>query len=235
MKPPDIAALPPHIVNGETYGPQFDLLFRKYGIREMIYTSSEGEEKLFPEYFPLPSSRRLHQGGPASRRVADTFHKIAFDPARKSADLMGSFNAGWADMGLHPETFWLGYATAAAAAWHPGSPDSAESVAAFQELEFRAQRSRAHSRPVAKPTGSQLERAAGAKMAPPRTAHGPRGVGGPLRVSSPSSPGGPNGQPRQIERQRGDISNHKRLVRLHVPGGWRHTPLGWFFEADFER
>ena len=112
---------------------------------------------------------------------------------------------------------------------------SAESVAASQELEFRAQRSRAHSRPVAKPTGSQLERAAGAKMAPPRTAHGPRGVGGPLRVSSPSSPGGPNGQPRQIERQRGDISNHKRLVRLHVPGGWRHTPLGWFFEADFER
>jgi hypothetical protein len=136
MKPADIAALPPHIVNGETYGPQFDPLFRKYGIREMIYTSSEGEEKLFPEYFPLPGSRRIHQGAPASRRVADSFQKIAFDPARKNADLIGSLNAGWADMGLHPETFWLGYATAAAAAWHPGSPDPAESVAAFYPLFY---------------------------------------------------------------------------------------------------
>ncbi len=136
MKPDDIASLPPHIVNGETYGPQFDPLFRKYGIREMIYSSSEGEEKFFPEYFPLPASRRLHPGAPASRRVADTFQKIGFDPARKSADLMGSLNAGWADMGLHPETFWLGYATAAAAAWHPGSPDPAESVAAFYPLFY---------------------------------------------------------------------------------------------------
>ena len=136
MKPDDVSSLPPHIVNGETYGPQFDPLFREHGIREMIYSSSEGEEKLFPEYFPLPAFRRLHQGAPASRRIAETFQKIAFDPARKSADLMGSLNAGWADMGLHPETFWLGYATAAAAAWHPGSPDPAESVAAFYPLFY---------------------------------------------------------------------------------------------------
>ena len=120
LKPDDISALPSHIVNGETYGPQFDPLFRKQGIRQMIYSSTEGEEKLFPEYFPLPVSRRLHPGRPASPRVADTFQKISFDPARKYADLMGSINAGWADMGLHPETFWLGYATSAAAAWHPG-------------------------------------------------------------------------------------------------------------------
>src|SRR5260370_14367323 len=136
MKPDFLASLPPHIVKGETYGPQFDPLFRKYGIREMIYSCSEGEEKLFPEYFPLPASRRLHQGAPASRRVADTFQKIAFDPARKSADLMGSLNAGWADMGLHPETFWLGYAPAAAAAWHPRSPHPAENVAAFYTLFY---------------------------------------------------------------------------------------------------
>ena len=32
---------------------------------------------------------------------------------------MGVFIAGWADAGLHPETFWLGYATAPAAAWNP--------------------------------------------------------------------------------------------------------------------
>jgi hexosaminidase len=136
MKPDDLAGLPSHIVNGETYGPQFDPVFRKHGIREMIYSSSEGEEKLFPDYFALPPSRRLHQDRPASRRVFETFQKISFDPARKTADLMGSVNAGWADMGLHPETFWLGYATAAAAAWHPGSPDPAESMAAFYSLFY---------------------------------------------------------------------------------------------------
>jgi len=136
LKPDDLAALPAHIVNGETYGPQFDPLFRKHGIRQMIYSSSQGEEKLFPEYFPLPAPHRLHQDRPASRRVADTFQKITFDPARKYADLMGSINAGWADMGLHPETFWLGYATSAAAAWHPGAPDPAESMAAFYPVFY---------------------------------------------------------------------------------------------------
>ncbi len=136
LKPGDLAALPSHIVNGETYGPQFDPLFRKQGIHQMIYSSTEGEEKLFPEYFPLPASRRLHQGRPASPRVVDTFQKISFDPARKYADIMGSINAGWADMGLHPETFWLGYATSAAAAWHPGAPDPAESIAAFYPLFY---------------------------------------------------------------------------------------------------
>src|SRR5205807_10017999 len=90
-------------------------------------------EKLFPDYFPLPGSKRLHQDRSASRRVFETFQKIGFDPARKNADLMGSVNAGWADMGLHPEAFWLGYATAAAAAWHPRSPDPAESTARSEE------------------------------------------------------------------------------------------------------
>ena len=136
MKPDDIESLPSHIVNGEVYGPQFDPVFRKRGIREMIYTSSEGEEKLFPDYFPLPPSKRVHQDRPASPRVADTFQKIAFDSSRKDADLMGMINAGWADMGLHPETFWLGYATAGAAGWHPRTPNPSESMAAFYPLYY---------------------------------------------------------------------------------------------------
>jgi hypothetical protein len=136
LKPQDISALPKHLVNGEVYGPQFDPAFRKHGIREMIYTSSEGEEKLFPDYFPLPATRRVHQDRPASRRVEDTWRKISFDSARRNADLMGMINAGWADMGLHPETFWLGYASAAAAAWHPGSPEPAETMATFYPLYY---------------------------------------------------------------------------------------------------
>ncbi|HXI41457.1 MAG TPA: glycoside hydrolase family 20 zincin-like fold domain-containing protein [Bryobacteraceae bacterium] len=136
MKPEDLASLPSHLVNGEVYGPQFDPLFKKHGIREMIYTSSEGEEKLFPDYFPLPGDKRVHAGRGASRRVTDTFQKITFDTARRDANLIGSINAGWADMGLHPETFWLGYATSAATGWHPGSPDPAELMATFYPLFY---------------------------------------------------------------------------------------------------
>ncbi len=136
LKPDDLAALPPHIVNGEVYGPQFDPVFRKHGIREMIYTSTEGEEKLFPEYYPLPSTRRLHPGRRASRRVIDTHHKLVYDTARRDADLMGMINAGWADMGLHPETFWLGYATAGGTGWNPASPDPLESMRTFFPLFY---------------------------------------------------------------------------------------------------
>ena len=50
------------MVNGEVYGPQFDPVFKKHGIREMIYTSSEGEEKLFPDYFALPGVKAASPG-----------------------------------------------------------------------------------------------------------------------------------------------------------------------------
>ncbi|HUJ24187.1 MAG TPA: beta-N-acetylhexosaminidase [Bryobacteraceae bacterium] len=136
MKPEDIPAFPSHVVNGEVYGRKFDPEFKKHGIRQMIYTSSEGEEQLFPDYFPLSPSKRVHTGRGASRRVSDTFEKITFDSSRRDADLIGSVNAGWADMGLHPETFWLGYASSGAAAWHPGSPEPAETIATFYPLFY---------------------------------------------------------------------------------------------------
>jgi hypothetical protein len=55
---------------------------------------------------------------------------------RGGADVMGAFVAGWADAGLHPETFWLGYATGSAAAWHPISPDPNELMSSFYRLFY---------------------------------------------------------------------------------------------------
>jgi hypothetical protein len=136
MKPEDLASLPKHLVNGETYGPDFDREFRRLGMREMIYTSTEGEEKLFPSYFVLPQSKRLRPAAGDSARVGDTFRKISFDTSRRDANLMGELNAGWADMGLHPETFWLGYATSASSGWRPGSPDPRESMSSFYTLFY---------------------------------------------------------------------------------------------------
>ena len=136
LKPSDIDALPAYLVNGETYGPDFDPLYHKRGIRQMIYTSTQGEERFFPDYYSLPDSRRLHHGAAGAGRVADGYRKISEDPARGQTDIIGTTVAGWADAGLHPEVFWLGYATITAAAWRPASRSAQESSAAFYKLFY---------------------------------------------------------------------------------------------------
>jgi len=136
LKPDDVESLPGHLVNGETY-PQLDPLLAKHGIRSMIYTSTQGEERHFPEYSLLPAEKRLHprRGGGTAGRVEQVARKIASDPARKNAQVIGAICAGWADSGLHPETFWLGYTAGVAAAWNPtGNPS--ESVNAFYKLFY---------------------------------------------------------------------------------------------------
>jgi len=133
LKAEDVSSLPSHLVNGEVYGPEFDPAYKKHGIRQLVYTSTQGEEPLFPHYYILPTTRRLHERPPGNGRVADMFNLISFTPARQQADLMGAFIAGWADAGLHPETFWLGYATGPAAAWHPASASPAELMSSFYD------------------------------------------------------------------------------------------------------
>ncbi len=136
LKPEDIGGLPSFLVDGETYGPEFDPVFRARGIRQMIYTSTEGEEPFFPDYFPLPAARKPHAEPGDGARVAGAVAEIANNEARHNADLMGMLVAGWGDMGLHPETFWLGYATIAAAGWNPDGPEPREAMSAFYPLFY---------------------------------------------------------------------------------------------------
>ena len=136
LKPEDIPSLPKHLVDGEVYGPDFDPVFARHGIRQMIYTATQGVQPLFPDYYVLPSSQRLHPSYDGTERVPGIFRQVSYTPARKQADLMGVVVAGWADSGLHPETFWLGYATGTAAGWHPGSPDPRLSMSAFYLLFY---------------------------------------------------------------------------------------------------
>jgi hypothetical protein len=138
MKPGDIDALPAFMINGEVYGPEFDPVFKKHGIRQTIYVSTQGEERHFPGYWPPPPEQRLHpETRPRSApRVDEIVRKISADAARQNADLMGVVNAGWADAGLHPETFWLGYASGTAAAWHPGASDTGEATSNFYQLFY---------------------------------------------------------------------------------------------------
>lgn len=145
MKPDDIASLPGYLINGEVYGPQFDPVFKARGIRQMLFTSTVGwKEYLFPNYYLLAQSEHL-PGPPGGTYepvkqgpgvVEEMFNFISYNPARQQADLMGSFVAGWADVGLHPETMWLGYTTGSAAAWHSAAPEPQESTSTFYKLFY---------------------------------------------------------------------------------------------------
>ena len=133
------------MINGEVYGPKFDPVFKAHGNRQMIYTSTVGwKEFFFPNYYLLPQDQHIPgppggtyesvSQGPGA--VEEMFDTISHNPERQNADLMGELVAGWADVGLHPETMWLGYATGSASGWHPGSPAPQESMSSFYKLFY---------------------------------------------------------------------------------------------------
>src|SRR5207245_11118321 len=64
------------------------------------------------------------------------FDHASYRAAGQQPELMGAVHAAWADAGVRPETFWLGYATGTAAGWHPGSPAPEESMSAFYRLFY---------------------------------------------------------------------------------------------------
>jgi hypothetical protein len=145
MKPDDIASLPSHLVNGEVYGPEFDPVFKAHGIRQTIFTSTVGwKEFLFSNYYLLPPDEHiLSRSGGAYEAVTrgpgyvgQMLDTIENTPARRNADLMGTFVAGWADTGIHPEAMWLGYATASGAAWHPKAATEPELMSLFYRLFY---------------------------------------------------------------------------------------------------
>lgn len=136
LKPGDVPSFQPYLVNGEVMGNPLDTAFRQHGIRQMIYTSVEGMEDMFPKYYLLPQSELLHVDRPSPSRIEGMFKKISFDSSRTNADLIGEFDAGWGDEGLHPETFWLGYVASGAAGWHPGSPNTVEFMSTFYPLFY---------------------------------------------------------------------------------------------------
>ena len=132
LEPGDIPALPSYLINTIVNGPKFDPLYKARGIRQMLHSSTQGEEDLFTNYFILPDDRRLHKPERAEKpRVQDAFEMISTHSARTQADVLGVINAGWADAGLHPEAFWLGYAAITAAGWRPSTPDWREISQSF--------------------------------------------------------------------------------------------------------
>lgn len=131
----DIPLLPAGLINGEVYSAAYNQAFRARGIRQMIYTNSLPDDPLFPAYFVSPPNSQLHSDS-VEERARQVFNEISWTSARKEADIAGAGVYAWGDLGPHPETFWMGYAIGASAAWHPGSPDPHELEESFYRLFY---------------------------------------------------------------------------------------------------
>jgi len=158
MVPGDISSLPSYFIDrGINYNPAstvqvpshvpLDLpqALKAHGIRGMIRTAPEGSEPLFPSYYLLPPSdlfnpvRIQDQAGAGARsELVKTYQQVSSRWAREESNLVGVFDMGWDDSGLHPETFWLGYITGGGWAWRPGSPGPAEAANSFFRLFYGA-------------------------------------------------------------------------------------------------
>jgi len=135
LKAEDIPMLPEGLINGEVYGPIYNEAFRKRGIRQMIYTNSQPDDPLFPAYSVLSPKDQIHPRAVEERHTR-AFEEISFTSARKETEIVGVDVYAWSDLGPHPETFWLGFALGASAAWHPGSPDPRELTHNFYRLYY---------------------------------------------------------------------------------------------------
>lgn len=124
----DINRIPSHIISG-VYNDKWAAATKAHGMRQLIYTSTQGVEPLFPTYYPVAKRNFFkdsltatddeeQQGELAKGRVGEVLSEITTATAARKADFLGVFVAGWADAGLNPETFWLGYATGTAAGWN---------------------------------------------------------------------------------------------------------------------
>ena len=137
MQAEDIPLLPSGLINGEVYSTAYNKAFRARRIPQIIYTNSLPDDPLFPSYYVLSPKEQFHPRV-TEERATTVFNEISYTSARQEAAIVGAGIYAWGDLGPHPETFWLGYAVGASAAWHPGSPDPHELMHSFYRLFYGA-------------------------------------------------------------------------------------------------
>ena len=132
----DIPLLPAGLINGEVYSTAYNKAFRAHGIPLMIYTNSLPDDPLFPFYSVLSPKEQIHPRSITEGRATTVFNEISHTSARQEGDIVGAGIYAWGDLGPHPETYWLGYAVGASAAWHPGAADPQELTHSFYRLFY---------------------------------------------------------------------------------------------------
>jgi len=130
LLPEDIHKLPSDMIDGVISSGKAQVWIdeeNKAGIRQLNYNSIQGEEYLFPNYFPTTYRNLSTEGNLLSTSLSSA------NVLKKGADLMGSFTAAWDDAGLHNEIFWLGWVTGLQYSWSVGNPLLEQSVTDFMD------------------------------------------------------------------------------------------------------
>ncbi|VAW25133.1 Beta-hexosaminidase [hydrothermal vent metagenome] len=102
----------------------------KAGIKQLAYSSIQGGEYLFPNYFPTIYRNKQTEG-----RLAKASNTVPGVKA-KGANPIGAFAAAWDDAGLHNETFWLGWATVIQYAWSTNKPSLEQNTIDFMNAYY---------------------------------------------------------------------------------------------------
>lgn len=130
LLPEHVKLLPPDIIDGVMGNPEYMETENKLGMRQLIYTSLQGEEKLFPNHLDLGG-----EYGVSRSRLQDAFDAISGGRVWK-ANPIGVFGAAWGDSGLHNETFWLGWSAVAQYGWNRTAAPVDQHIAEFLSLYY---------------------------------------------------------------------------------------------------
>jgi hexosaminidase len=139
----DLERIPADVIDGVVGDESFVEIEKRKGMRQLVYTSLQGAEFLFPDHFAIESLpagtvmgefEAVHTAG----RLTSTHDSIARGRAL-AMNPIGVFGAAWDDSGLHNETFWLGWSAAARWAWHPGTPGPEQHAAEFMHVYYGPQ------------------------------------------------------------------------------------------------
>jgi hexosaminidase len=128
--PKHVRLLAPDLINAVMSGnPDQTREEMARGMDELIYTSMQGEELLFPDDFPMERDGKLVPG-----RLEQAFRDIS--RFAEQGRPIGVYGAAWDDSGLHCETFWLGWSAVAQAGWNPASPSVEQHVTNFMNVFY---------------------------------------------------------------------------------------------------
>jgi hypothetical protein len=115
-----VKLLPPDLIDGVIGEPEYLETENMLGMRQLAYTSMQGDEKLFPDHFS---------------RLRGAFETISHGRVWKGRPI-GVFGAAWGDSGLHNETFWLGWSAVAQYGWSRGRPSPEQHAVEFMRLYY---------------------------------------------------------------------------------------------------
>jgi hexosaminidase len=129
-----VRMLPPDIIDGVMGEEEYLKPENELGMRQLIYTSMQGAELLFPNHLHNYQSTGGDQG-PSIGRLKSTFQGVASSMVWQGKPI-GVFGAAWGDSGLHTETFWLGWAAVAEMGWRPGDLPVEQMAAEFMNIYY---------------------------------------------------------------------------------------------------